>query len=95
MRLLALALACLMILSHPRPVSAQGGQDSAREAVESGKYRPLREVLAQVKRQYRGRVIDVQLVDAIYRIKLLGRRGRVRIILVDARTARVIGVDGG
>ena len=26
---------------------------------------------------------------------LLGRRGRVRIILVDARTAKVIGVDGG
>ncbi len=95
MRLLALALACLMILSQPRPVSAQRGQDSAREAVESGKFRPLREVLAQVKRQYRGRVIDVQLVDAVYRIKLLGRGGRVRIILVDARTARVIGVDGG
>ncbi len=93
MRLFALALACLMILSHP--AMAQRGQDDAREAVESGEFRPLREVLAQVKSQYRGRVIDVQLVDAIYRIKLLGRRGRVRIVLVDARTARVIGVDGG
>lgn len=93
MRPLALALACLFIFSHP--VFAQRGQDDAREAVESGEFRPLREVLAEVKRQYRGRVIDVQLVDAVYRIKLLGRRGRVRIILVDARTAKVVGVDGG
>ncbi len=93
MRTLALALACLMILSHP--ATAQRGQDDAREAVESGKFRPLREVLAQVKSQYRGRVIDVQLVDAIYRIKLLGRRGRVRFVLVDARLGRVFGVDGG
>ena len=93
MRLFVLALACLMILSHP--AVAQRGQDDAREAVKSGEFRPLREVLAEVKSQYRGRVIDVQLVGAIYRIKLLGRRGRVRIMLVDARTAKVIGVDGG
>ena len=93
MRLLVLALACLMILSHP--ATAQRGQDDAREAVGSGEFRPLREVLAQVKIQYRGRVIDVQLVGAIYRIKLLGRGGRVRIVSVDARTAKVIGVDGG
>ena len=93
MRLLVLALACLMILSHP--AMAQRGQDDAREAVRSGEFRPLREVLAEVKSQYRGRVIDVQLVGAIYRIKLLERGGRVRIVSVDARTARVVGVDGG
>ncbi len=95
MRLLVLALACLMILSHPPPVSAQDGPNKAREAVESGEIRPLREVLAGVKRQYKGRVIDVQLSDDVYRIKLLDADGRVRIVSVNARTAEIIGVDGG
>ncbi len=105
MRLLALALTVLLAFSAFDPAAAQRGRDrgqghnEAREAVRAGKIKPLNEVLAQVGRRIKGRVVDVQLNPAgagwVYRIKVLGPRGRVRVVTVDGQSGRVLGVDGG
>lgn len=51
-----------------------------------------------VRSRYRGRVMDVDLLNGrrpVYRVKLLTRRGDVMLVMVDARSARIMSVRGG
>src|SRR3546814_17339068 len=90
MRRLALALACLTVLTGP----AAAGQDDARRAVRSGEARPLAEILSGLRERYPGRVLDADIVergggDWTYGIRLLDTSGRVVELDVDARSGRV------
>lgn len=98
---LALALAAAVIAASP-PVSAFSGseQEEARQAVESGQARPLKDILRQLRGEVDGRVLDASLDQVggrwIYRIKMLGRDGRVRVLGVDALSGQVLQVmEGG
>ncbi len=74
-------------------VPAAGAEHSrARDAVRDQQIRPLGEVLSVVQGRFPGRVMDVRLQRGqwVYRLKLLGFDGRVRVIAVDARTARIL-----
>ncbi len=73
-------------------VPAAGAEHSrARDAVRDQQIRPLGEVLSVVQGRFPGRLMDVQLHGQwVYRVKLLGSDGRVRVIAVDARTARIL-----
>jgi uncharacterized membrane protein YkoI len=103
MRIAACALllfSALALSSVPSSAFSGSEQDSARQAVESGQARPLKDILRQLRGQMDGRVLDAQLDSAggrsIYLIKVLGRDGRVRILSVDALSGQVLQVmEGG
>lgn len=101
MRILLFIAALLAVsVGHIPDSEAQRGrgQDRARDAMRSGEIRPLDEILATVTSRYPGRVLDVDLQRGrqwVYRVKLLGHDGRVRYVFVDARTNRILSVQGG
>lgn len=97
----ALMLLTALALSSVSSSAFSGSeQDSARQAVESGEIRSLKDILRQVKPQLDGRVLDTQLNDSggnwIYRVKVLGNDGSVRILMIDARSGQILQVmEGG
>jgi uncharacterized membrane protein YkoI len=94
---LLLVVSVFFAFGLPHMAAAQRTHDSVKELVESGKLRPLSEVLQVVRSRYRGRVLDVDLDRGRleYRVKVLTKGGDMMFILVDGRTARVISVRGG
>ncbi len=93
MRKLILVLMAALLLSG---AAGAGDHNRARDAVRQQQIRPLGEVLAAVQGRYPGRVMDVQLDSGrfVYLVKLLSPGGRVQVISVDARTARILSVQG-
>ncbi len=89
----AAAAFCALFLTLAAPVDARD-HDRARDAVRSGQVRPLGEVLGPVRSRFPGRLLDTQLHrqggNWVYSIKILDRGGRVRVVLVDARTGRIL-----
>lgn len=96
MRKLIFALMAALVLGLALPANA-ADHNRARDAVRQQQIRPLGEVLAAVQSRYPGRVMDVQLDSGrwVYSVKLLSPDGRVQVISVDARTARILNVQGG
>lgn len=101
-----IALAALMLLTalavSPAAARAFSGneQDSARKAVESGEIRPLKDILRGVRGRVDGEVLDTQLNETggsyVYRVKVLGNDGRVRVLMIDARSGQILQVlEGG
>ena len=95
---------CLMLLLAaapfaPGPALADNDQDRARAAVQSGEVRPLNQILKSVRKQYKGQVLDAQLLDFggqwVYRVRLLTKDGQVLDIAVDGQSGQIIGVQGG
>ncbi len=102
MRVSTIALvfaAAVVAASAPAPAFSGSEQDQARESVESGQARPLKDILRQVRGQVDGRVLDAQLDDVggrlTYRVKVLGRDGRVQILTIDAQSGQVLEVREG
>ncbi len=75
------------------------GPNRARQGVREGRLLPLEDILASVRPRVPGRVLDVQLSRRdrrdVYRLKILGRDGKVRLVAVDGATARILSVRGG
>ena len=92
-------LLCLPLLA-PRPASAQERRDHerARAALEAGQIRPLSELLAEVERRYRGRVIEADLErddnQWLYEFKILPSNGRVFRVELDAATGAFLRSHG-
>ncbi|WP_424810788.1 PepSY domain-containing protein [Roseococcus sp. YIM B11640] len=78
------------------PVAAQDRRDHerARAALEAGQIRPLSELLSEVERRFRGRVIEAELEfddgQWLYEIKILPPNGRVFNIELDAASGTLI-----
>ncbi len=72
-------------------------QTHARKAVRQGEIRPLREVMAVVRRRSNAEVLDVDLHQRsdgwIYALRILTARGRVRDVFLDARTLDLVQVS--
>lgn len=100
-RLFCLGLACLAaaFLLAAAPASADSDQDRARAAVQSGQVKPLNQILKAVRKQYKGEVLDAQLLDLggawIYRVRVLTKDGQVLDIGVDGQSGQIIDVQGG
>ncbi len=98
-RIVMLALALSLSLPAAAPVRADSDQDRARDAVESGKVKPLNVILKSVRRQYKGQVLDAQLLDLgdawIYRVRMLTNDGQVLDLGVDGQSGRIVDVRGG
>ena len=70
-------------------------QDAVRKSVQSGQLKPLNTIIADVSRQYGGRVLDVETKrgrdgDLQYEIKLVNARGEKQELLIDAATGAVL-----
>ena len=95
----ALALVAVLAASPPAPAFSGDEQEQARQAVESGEARSLKDILRQLKVD--GRVLDASLDQAggrwVSRIKGRGAAGRGRVRGVDALSgkARPVWAGGG
>jgi hypothetical protein len=78
------------------PDAADGvlDQDAALDAVEQGEALPLRTLLPEIERRYRGDVIDAVLHKKgrklVYTLKVLSPEGRVFVVAIDAATGRQV-----
>lgn len=95
MRSISLVLLATLALLGP-PAAAQDRRDHerARAALEAGQIRPLSELLAEVERRYRGRVIEAELErddgQWLYEFKILPPNGRVFSVELDATTGALL-----
>jgi hypothetical protein len=94
MRYVVAILALVMLGAGLQPASAQDGR-RARFGVQSGEMQSLDRILSGIRQQYPGRLSDVDGPDdGRYHIKWLTPDGRVLMFDTDARTGRVLGVEG-
>jgi uncharacterized membrane protein YkoI len=95
LRALLIAFATTALLAAPAG-AAQDRRDHerARAALEAGQIRPLSDLLAEVERRFRGRVIEAELDrddgQWLYEIKILPPNGRVFIVELDAATGALL-----
>ena len=91
-----LLIVSLSLLPLTLPAVAQERRDHerARAALEAGQIRPLSDLLAEVERRFRGRVIEAELerddTQWLYELKILPPNGRVFIVELDAATGALV-----
>jgi len=87
---------CLALMPLALPAAAQERRDHerARAALEAGQIRPLSDLLAEVERRFRGRVIEADLErddsQWLYELKILPPNGRIFIVELDAATGALV-----
>jgi hypothetical protein len=86
--------------SGNNPDTSAGGldQDIARDAVRTGRARPLSEIAPQIEQQFRGELIDIRIKETsgrlVYECRMLSREGRIFAVSVDAATGKPTGLLG-
>jgi uncharacterized membrane protein YkoI len=93
---MALAAATL-IAAVPRPATARDDdasrRDEVRRAVERGAIRPLSEILAAVRDKLPGEIAGVEIEEKngrwLYEFRVVGSKGQLFEVYVDARTAAI------
>lgn len=82
---------------HGRGRGRGGDHDEAREAYEHGQALSLARILRLALRAVPGEVLEVELEREhgrlVYEIEILARTGRVRKVILDARTGAIVGVE--
>src|SRR5215510_6584783 len=100
MRYLAPLLGLLLLGAAVVSESASAQPSRAREGVQSGEVRSLDQILNGIRRERPGSLADVQgpnpgpSGEPHYRLKWVTPDGRVQWLDTDARTGRVLGVEG-
>jgi uncharacterized membrane protein YkoI len=87
MRWLLVGVLLAILASVPVAVQAQGAaqQSFAPSTAQSARL-SLEQAAEAVARSTGGRILDAKAVGREYRIKVLTRRGEVRVVYVDAET---------
>ncbi len=96
--LAALAAWCAAPEADARRGRGRGGDhDDARAALESGEVLPLSRIMPLALRAVPGEVLEVELEREhgrlVYEIEILARSGRVRKVILNARTGALLGVE--
>ena len=100
MRILIVILTCTGLIGLPGNIAVRADADpeQIRAATESGKIKPLGDILKVVSEKVPGKVLDVQVDDQgspwLYRIKVRGQKGDVTSVTVNAETGRIIEIKG-
>jgi hypothetical protein len=72
--------------------------DRARAAVERGEALPLSRIVDQARRDFGGRLLEVEMDREdgrlVYEIELMAGTGRVLELLYDARTGKLLKAEG-
>jgi len=94
-RVVAFATA-ILIGSGIAPIAARCDQDEARQAVESGKIRPLVDILNIVRGKLPGEVVRTKLEQKgnlwLYEFRVVDRNGQLFDVHVDAHSGEIKGV---
>lgn len=73
--------------------------DLARDLVEHGEIRPLREIISHLSGQYSGEVVGISLKRKrgrwIYEFRILTAEGRRLELAIDAQSMDMIRMEGG
>ena len=93
------ALLFLIFLAAALPAGADDGDhERAREALRSGRALPLEAILARVRADFPGDILDVEFEDddgrIVYEIKTITAEGRVLKLEYDAATGDLLRVRG-
>jgi len=99
------AIAALLAVFAPPTMADDDDQETARQALQAGKIRPLMELLEKVESTYKGKILEVELeseeTDAsdgaeilVYEIKLLTPQGNIVKLSFDASNLDLLVVDG-
>jgi hypothetical protein len=100
MRLLIIFLTLTGLTGLPgeSSVRADADPEQIRAATESGKIIPLSDVLAVVRKEVPGKILDVQVDNDrspwLYRIKVRGQEGNVKLVTVNAETGKIMKIKG-
>jgi uncharacterized membrane protein YkoI len=88
---LALALAAALPTAHARDRwnPSDDGHDSYAPRSTAERRITLEQAVDRVQRATGGRVLDAREAGDGYRVKVLTRRGEVRVVYVDARTGEM------
>jgi hypothetical protein len=98
MRIGVPALLLVMLAAGATPAAAQ--RDHMRERIRNGEIRPLDRILPDIRRSHPGTFYDAEGPvegpngDYRYRLKWMTPEGRIIWLDTDARTGRVLGVEG-
>jgi uncharacterized membrane protein YkoI len=80
-------------LSSGAATADSDDHDAARSAVQRGEIRPLEEILASVRSRLPGEVAGVEIERKggrwLYEFRVVGSRGRLFEVYVDARTGQI------
>jgi len=92
------ALTALLIFSAGGSALADNDHERALDLMKRGEILPLTTILDRVTAQYPGKFLKVELeeedADIIYEIELLGKDGTVREIMIDAKSGKLLSVEG-
>ncbi|MET0026241.1 MAG: PepSY domain-containing protein [Candidatus Thiodiazotropha sp.] len=87
----------LMIVQVQWVIAGEDAHDEARRLTEQGVILPLPEILSQVGKLQKGRVLELEFEEKhgryVYEIELLDDQGRVWEFKVDAHDGRVLNQD--
>ncbi|MET0052693.1 MAG: PepSY domain-containing protein [Candidatus Thiodiazotropha sp.] len=87
----------LMIFQVQWVIAGEDAHDEARRLTEQGVILPLPEILSQVGKLQKGRVLELEFEEKhgryVYEIELLDDQGRVWEFKVDAHDGRVLNQD--
>jgi uncharacterized membrane protein YkoI len=87
--------AVLALAAAPVRADDHHDHDRVREAVEAGHFLPFGEILARAMAAYPGQLIEAELEDSVYEIKLLQEGGRLIKLHYDARSGELLHVKEG
>jgi len=100
MRILVIFLTLTGLMGLPGESTVRADADPAQvqAATESGKIKPLADVLKAVQEKVPGKVLDVQVDNEgspwLYRIKVRGQKGDVTSVTVNAETGEITDIKG-
>ncbi len=97
MTALSLLLPLLLTATTQDPMRVLDGgarqQQAVRQAVEQGRYVPLKSVVQDALRRYPGQLLEVELDDSRYEIEILGANGVVMELDYDATSGRLLKME--
>lgn len=88
-----IALLAALLLGSAPPLPAQQpdhAQQTARRALQQGRYVPLETVVRDALRRHPGRLLEVELDDGVYEVELLRADGVVVELDYDARNGTLL-----
>ena len=98
--LLFLSVALVSLGGHVASADDDDARDHeiARKALSEGRIRPLTQIIDQLKAQFPGQIVDVELKTKkpnifVYEFKVLTPDGKLKEIKVDAATAKIIEIE--